>query len=89
MTGGTLYSKKPDTKWYRNMHQTQDKFRPFGTKLIQIKQFQNDNVLCLYHSCGKKDQNFPLKKVNADFASILRDVEWESTQLKYDEQVMR
>ena len=74
MKGGALYSQKPNTRWYGNVTQTQDKFTPFGTKLIQAEQFQNDNIVCLYNNCGVLDKNFPVRKVNQDFASVLRDM---------------
>ena len=74
MKGGALYSQKPNARWYGNSQSSQDKFTPFGTKLIQAEQFQNDNIVCLYHNCGTRDKNFPVRKVNADFASVLRDM---------------
>ena len=74
MKGGALYSQKPHTKWYGNLSNTQDKFTPFGTKLIQAEQFQNDHIVSLFHACGTKDRNFPIRKVNSNFATVLRDM---------------
>ena len=66
MNGSALYSEKPNTKWYWNLLETQDKFQPFGTKLIELELFQNDNDVCLHINCDTRDNNFPVRKANAN-----------------------
>ena len=74
MRGGSVYSLKHDAKWYGNRDNTQDKFVPFGSKLIHQERFLNDNVLNVFYKCGKSDDSFPVRKVNQHFAKVLRSM---------------
>ena len=72
MKGGSVYSSKPDASWYSS--KSYEKFKPFGTKLVDYDKMCNDNCISLHHKCGAKDSSFPVRKVNRLFGKILRSM---------------